>query len=89
MEKVTQTNLKQFRNIGDRQIIIITGIISRKAAIKTLYHRGRLVELNVWQDPNGPQVRKQGNEVKLWGIREEKGDIQMNSNQKELQSKHE
>ena len=52
-------------------IIIITGIILRKAALKALYHRGRLVELNVRQDSNDPKVRKQGHAVKLWGIREE------------------
>ena len=32
---------------------------------KALYHRGRGEELNVRQDPNSPQVRKQGPAVKL------------------------
>ena len=31
-----------------------------------LYHGGRLVELNVRQNSNGPQVRKQGQAVELW-----------------------
>ena len=42
-----------------------------KAAIKALYHCGRLVELNIQQDPNSLQVCKQGHTVNFWGIREE------------------
>ena len=53
-------------------IIIIIGIISRIAALKALYHRGRLIELDVRQDPYSLQVPKQGHAVKLWGIGEER-----------------
>ena len=50
-----------------------TGNISRRATLKALYHRGRLVELNFRQDPNSPQIRTYGHTIELWGIGEEIG----------------
>ena len=65
--------MEQLSDINIRHIII--GIISRIAALKVLYHRGRPVELNVPQEPKGPQVCKQGHAVKVWGIRGTDRDI--------------
>ena len=44
-----------------------------EGSLKAVYHRERLVKLNARQEPNHPQVRKQGHAVKLWEIREDMG----------------
>ena len=41
------------------------------AVLKALYHRGRLVGLDVRRDQDSLQVRKQGHVVRLWGNGEE------------------
>ena len=42
------------------QFIIIIGIISMRVALQALYQRGRLVELDVQQDPDSTQTRPRG-----------------------------
>ena len=43
------------------------------AALKALYHRGRVVELNVLKNTYSLQVGKEGHTVKLWRIGKEIG----------------
>ena len=52
--------------LWDSFFFLHIGIISLRAALQALYHCGKLVELDVRQDPDSLQVRKQYKAVKLW-----------------------